>query len=675
MTPGANAAALLSDDNLFDPAIPSTNATVAAQFLGELYRDVDGDDWLQLVHVGPNGGLITEWFSPDQTVAMAQRATTLPGSGVWVSVATRRERLGDGKRGSESDCAHVVAFVADLDVAGPGHAEVAGRLPLIATVADARALLAGFALPPTVIVNTGGGLQAWWVLNEPATIADARPVTGRWGATWPEIGRLRDLHIDNVGDVARMMRLPGTLNRKRDRPAPAEVTVVHADWSRRYGLDDIDQATIEPEHRERPRSTERRATPVDSPIGWYNQTHDIDDELRAHGCVWSHDSRHDPQSHWFAPHHTEDRDRTGVTVYDNTDAVIWSATFAAQLGVKERASLDAFSLYRIRAHSGNDHEAVRAAGAMMRNTERSNTDHGHHDGPPANVDPETGEIIDDGSTSSGLIPSNGLPESFWTARPVFTHIRQAAHSRMLSAFAVLGCVLARVAALTPPSYKLPPTVGAPSTLAVYIAVTGTPGSGKSTAKSEAKQLLPCDDERIVDDLALGSGEGLIDSFFTTVDEMVDGKRVRQKRQTKHGAFFYLDEGQALLELGTRKGATLLPVLRTAWTGQTSGNANASTETKRHIGEGRYVIGLVVAFQPAMAAGLLADGDGGTPQRFEWCSTIDPTVPAVRPPWPGPLNWTAPHHGPTAASTSNSRSPSTPPSKPRSATHDYDASKA
>jgi hypothetical protein len=246
----------------------------------------------------------------------------------------------------------------------------------------------------------------------------------------------------------------------------------------------------------------------------------------------------------------------------------------------------------------------------------------------------------DGADDQGIRAN--LPEAFWASRPVLSHIRQAAHSRARSADAVLGCVLARVAAMTPPSFNLPAIAGAYAPLSTYVAIVGPPGTGKSSSSRLASELIRCDDEAVADDLPLGSGEGLIECFFDMVEDTTPtGKPRLIKRQTRHGAFVFLDEGQVMSELGNRRGSTLMPMLRTAWSGATLGTTNASIETRRRLPAGSYSLGLVVAFQPAMAADLLGDAAGGTPQRFMWVSATDPTIPDEQPPWPGALTWQPP----------------------------------
>lgn len=252
-------------------------------------------------------------------------------------------------------------------------------------------------------------------------------------------------------------------------------------------------------------------------------------------------------------------------------------------------------------------------------------------GPAPNVDPATGEI--DRPVQ--------LPAEFWAARPVLAHIRQAAQSRGMAPDAVLGCILARVAAMLDPELMLPPTLAASSSMSFYAAVIGSPAAGKSAARAVAAELLPCDLDRVAA-VVLGSGEGIVEAFFDWVDEVGPESKVKKvKKQTRTGLIVSLDEGQALADLGKRNGSTLLATLRTMWTGDEAGASNAAQETKRHLKARSYTVGLIVGFQPGSASGLIDDVAGGTPQRFEYLNAVDTTLVEPWPTWPGTLEWEPP----------------------------------
>jgi hypothetical protein len=264
---------------------------------------------------------------------------------------------------------------------------------------------------------------------------------------------------------------------------------------------------------------------------------------------------------------------------------------------------------------------------------------------PPHVDPETGEKVGpvEGSPASGEAPRN-LPDDFWNARPELAHVRQAAHATGRSADAVLGATLARIAALTPPTLRLPAPVGTPGTLDVAIAIVGTAGGGKSTSSDVAATLVAIDDPAVIT-APMGSGEGLIEAYMGLVDEVGDdGKTHKVKRQVHRAVLAMLDEGQALAEIGGRKGSTLMPTIRTAWSGGMLGQANASEDRKRYLPAGGYRFVLVAGFQPEYATDLLNDAAGGTPQRFAFFAVDDPTIPLrEHVEHPGPLDWSLPVH--------------------------------
>jgi hypothetical protein len=221
-------------------------------------------------------------------------------------------------------------------------------------------------LAPTVIVDTGNGLQPWWLLLEPVEAMEADEVVRRFGVTWVELGKRHGWQLDNVGRIERVFRLPGTINTKTS-PGRA-VRIVEARWERRYGLDDLDAHTLEPTTPPRPprppRATQAGIPLDDRPSVWYKQNHPIADVLLAAGCGYAFTSRTTGRATYYAPHRAETREQIGVEVYDDPEcerAVIWSRTWAAKLGVEPQASLNAFRLFALTKHGGDFTAAARAA--------------------------------------------------------------------------------------------------------------------------------------------------------------------------------------------------------------------------------------------------------------------------------------------------------------------------
>lgn len=246
-----------------------------------------------------------------------------------------------------------------------------------------------------------------------------------------------------------------------------------------------------------------------------------------------------------------------------------------------------------------------------------------------------------------------LPASFWAARPVLTHIRDAAHSRLFGADAVFYGVLARLASMVPPALRVDTGILSPVSLNLAVAVVAASGIGKSTGESRARDVIPAPgyltDHGYGDGLPLGSGEGLAESYFGTVeedagdatrhgDDQPKGKPKMIRRKVRDNNFFVLDEGTALMEMLARQGTTIGSALRSAVSGSTIGQQNARAETTRVLEGGSYSAGFLIGFQPRFAGALFTPEfvAAGTPQRFLYAKASDPSIPADSPADPGPL---------------------------------------
>ncbi len=96
----------------------------------------------------------------------------------------------------------------------------------------AKSLIESFRLKPSIIIYSGGGYHLYWLLNQPILLKqDARiELVLKW------IGK--ETSADPaVAEIARVLRLPGTLNHKY-KPV-REVLIVESDWGQRYQLDDF----------------------------------------------------------------------------------------------------------------------------------------------------------------------------------------------------------------------------------------------------------------------------------------------------------------------------------------------------------------------------------------------------------------------------------------------------
>lgn len=360
---------------------------------------------------------------------------------------------------------------------------------------------------------------------------------------------------------------------------------------------------------------------------WYSNTYTWTDLLSRHGwTLVGGDGEHDG-SRWRHPTATS---AFSATIRHNC-LFIYSPNTPFQVTTPgDPHGYTLFAAWALLEHAGNQREAARHARKAKGDSPSSSWD---FVGISSNNGEERGE-----EPTTPVADSPRLPDDLWDARPQLAHIRQAAHSRQRSADAVLHVVLARLAATTPHTIHLPAIVGSPTPLCYFTAIVAQPGTGKSTANRIAAELVPVPDW-VVDQVPIGSGEGLIELLFEiTEEDDPSGGKQKVKKQTRHNAYVWADEGQILGEIGGRKNAILLPTLRSIWTGETLGQANANRERYRNVAALTYSYGLAAGFQPTKAASLLDDADAGTPQRFGWASANDPTIPDTPPEWPGLVNW-------------------------------------
>lgn len=110
------------------------------------------------------------------------------------------------------------SFFVDIDC-GPNKAyadQAEGMEALLEFLANTN------LVKPTVVVNSGRGLHAYWVLEQPLTREEWKPIAERFKALCQEHKFEADPAV--TADVARILRIPDTLNFKDpDNPLPTKV--------------------------------------------------------------------------------------------------------------------------------------------------------------------------------------------------------------------------------------------------------------------------------------------------------------------------------------------------------------------------------------------------------------------------------------------------------------------
>lgn len=191
----------------------SDTSSDLAQFLSALWPDLDGR-WC-LFWGAPSKR--SDWTQDFRKEVLSGLQAWAAKENVYIGCGLRGANLGPTLRGEKQEVVAIPGVWADLDYAeGGGHKKP--NLP--PTEADAMALIAEMGLAPSIIVHSGRGLQAWWLFKEPLVFdseedrAKAETLTKGWCSTLRARAKGHGWDADQVGDLTRVMRLPGTWNRK-----------------------------------------------------------------------------------------------------------------------------------------------------------------------------------------------------------------------------------------------------------------------------------------------------------------------------------------------------------------------------------------------------------------------------------------------------------------------------
>lgn len=219
--------------------------------------------WLGAIHGQSPGHLLIcstgDWAGRAYTTSQIDQALdyiahldSAGREGIYLRITSVSTLPEAGKRGSAADSAALPALWADLDLAGPGHElwcaddcqlQHAHVCPASCTTAHqhitrelppdeaaGRAIIAASGLPePTIWVHSGGGLYPIWLLEKPWPLnATNLPDAKRLAKDWQRViehaaASLGWYYGRGVGDLARVLRIPGTVNRKEGLARPCRI--------------------------------------------------------------------------------------------------------------------------------------------------------------------------------------------------------------------------------------------------------------------------------------------------------------------------------------------------------------------------------------------------------------------------------------------------------------------
>lgn len=201
------------------------NGELAAGFVGEIFKGATtgyGHTWTRQ-------GKASQWHTLGSPLDIS--GIFKPDACHYICPSIFPADLGRSRRGTEKDVIGILGMSGDFDVAHGVHKKAA-KLPQ--TIEEAIGLVGGMPLPPTGMVMSGHGVQAWWLLavavmlNDIYTLDRVKAMTTAWGRIAQMNARRVGWVVDSTFDLCRLGRIPGTVNNK-EPDAPVGVKLL--DWN------------------------------------------------------------------------------------------------------------------------------------------------------------------------------------------------------------------------------------------------------------------------------------------------------------------------------------------------------------------------------------------------------------------------------------------------------------
>ncbi len=242
---------------------------------------------------------------------------------------------------------------------------------------------------------------------------------------------------------------------------------------------------------------------------------------------------------------------------------------------------------------------------------------------------ERGEYVGDGiPRTAGGVPYNPLADcprrygddEFWNTRQALREVLDFSVGNLVSPYAVLDIVLARVVAATPPYVVLPQYVGAGyGSLNFGVTILGSPGSGKDAAFEAASVLVP--DIRGAAVCGAATGQA-VSALFGRREER-DGSHRTVCNNPR--AILRYSEASNFRSLSNGRENNLKPVLLSVFSGQQVGDYTKNQELALVVPAHGYRCVPVFSAQPSMM-GVFEDGIGeGFQQRFLYASAYSERI--------------------------------------------------
>jgi hypothetical protein len=186
-----------------------------------------------------DSGKSCDWADDLTKAAQISLRRSREGREVYCGMGLRAKALPSGQRGGADDVSAVCGLWVEVDYGDAGHKNAKSYPP---DQAAALGLVERMGLKPTIVIDSGHGIYAHWLWKEPWVFGSPEErkkfsaLAQRWQKRAQRLAQLFGWSVDSTFDLARVLRVGGTVNRKvPDEPKAVRVLIAdgprYVEWS------------------------------------------------------------------------------------------------------------------------------------------------------------------------------------------------------------------------------------------------------------------------------------------------------------------------------------------------------------------------------------------------------------------------------------------------------------
>lgn len=200
------------------------NIMYIKSFFAELFRNCPGWIYLWTLQHKRSYPIPVNPDMPEAVTQLSQRLTD-DGFDVYFSLGCTPAPVAENKRSTADNISALGCLWVDIDIADD-NAHASQKLPPNIEYAE---LILPADIPPSVIVSSGHGLHAYWILKQPAMLTtetrdNVKLAIKKIQQVCKNNAAARGWTVDSTADPSRILRVPGTWNFKNPmEPVKCEI--------------------------------------------------------------------------------------------------------------------------------------------------------------------------------------------------------------------------------------------------------------------------------------------------------------------------------------------------------------------------------------------------------------------------------------------------------------------